>query len=138
PLFLERQEARGRTESFAVVVQRQILHVQADGAGRRLLVHNDRDGAALDAFAETDSASACQARVRESLQHGAIISSLALDWKSQWRWARYDAISGPASRAGGLLGAPGASSRGEPLFRARTGLWWRFPSVSSQCCRRAR
>jgi hypothetical protein len=36
---------------------------------RRLLVHDDRDGAALDAFAEADAASACEACVRESLQH---------------------------------------------------------------------
>ena len=73
-LFLEREEAGWRAERFAVVEYGQVLNVQAEAAPGRLHVHDDRDGAAFDAFTEAYTASAGEARVCESLQHARIIS----------------------------------------------------------------
>src|SRR3954453_1324520 len=75
--FFRRAEARGRTERFAVVEQRQIAHVKRQRARGGLLVDDDGDGTAFDAVAEGDAASAGEPTVREPLQHFRIIISRA-------------------------------------------------------------
>src|SRR5436190_16572217 len=71
--FFRRAEARGRTERFAVVEQRQIAHVKRQRARGGLLVDDHGDGTAFDALAEGDAASAGEPTVREPLQHFRII-----------------------------------------------------------------
>ena len=80
PSFLLRRSLLPRTEENASADEALRdsrtpagANVQAEAASGRLHVHNDRDGAAFDAFAEADSATACEACVRESLQHAGII-----------------------------------------------------------------
>src|SRR2546430_7274701 len=41
--FLGRSESRRCAQRFAVIVERQIAHVQRDGAGRRLLVDRSEE-----------------------------------------------------------------------------------------------
>ena len=72
--FFGRAETGGRAECFAVVVERQVAHVERQRAGRRLLVDDHGHRAAFDAFTEGDAAAAGESRVRESLQHPSIIS----------------------------------------------------------------
>ena len=67
--FFGRAQAGRRAERFAVVEQRQIAHVQRQHAARRLLVDDDGDRTAFDAFAEGDAATAGESCVRESFQH---------------------------------------------------------------------
>ena len=74
------QQPRRRAERFAVVEERKIAHVQRQRAARALLVDDDGYGASFDAFAETNAATACEARVREPFQHPeAIILQERLD-----------------------------------------------------------
>src|SRR4029079_19040382 len=54
--FFGRAQASRRAERFALVEQRQITHVQQQHAARRLLVDNDSDRTAFDAFAEGNAA----------------------------------------------------------------------------------
>ena len=67
--FFRRAEAGGRPQSLPVVVHREVAHVQRQRTRGRLLVDDDRDGAAFDALAKRDLTAAGQPRVRESLQH---------------------------------------------------------------------
>ena len=74
--FLWRAEPRRGSKRLAVVEEREIAHVERLRAGRRLLVDNDGDRTALDAFAKGDTASTGEPRVRESFQHLPVIISL--------------------------------------------------------------
>src|SRR5687768_7647564 len=74
-LFLGGAKTRRRTQRFAVVVERQVAHVERQRARRRLRVDDHRDRTSLDALAERDAAATGQACVRESLQHSAVIIS---------------------------------------------------------------
>src|SRR5580704_13791102 len=84
--FLGRSKPGGRAERFTVIENRQIAHVQRQDTSRRLLIHDNRHGTALDAVAKHDAAAAGKARVRESLQHlAAIIPWCRVIWRSSRR-----------------------------------------------------
>ena len=67
--LLRGAEARRRTQRLAVVVDRQIAHVQRHHAGDALLVDDDGHRAALDALTERDSATAGESGVGEAFEH---------------------------------------------------------------------
>src|SRR5262245_24602413 len=50
--FFGGTEARGRPKRFAIVVEREIAHVEERAASWRLLVDHDGDGASFDAVAK--------------------------------------------------------------------------------------
>src|SRR5215472_11731752 len=61
--FFRRTKPGGRTQRLAVVVQRQVAHMQLKRACRRLRLDNNGDRAAFDAVAERDNTSAGEPRV---------------------------------------------------------------------------
>ena len=78
-LFGGQQPSR-RTERFAVVEDWKIAHVERQRAARALLVDDDGYRTSFDAFAKTNAAAACEARVCEPFQHPeAIILQERLD-----------------------------------------------------------
>jgi len=75
PFFFElavnqRPETRRRTERLAIVVQRQIRHMQRIAAAWRRQVDHDRDWTPRRPFAKRESASAGETRVLKAFQHG--------------------------------------------------------------------
>jgi hypothetical protein len=73
--FFGRAQTRRRAQRLAVVEQRQIAHVERQHAPRRLLVDDDGDRAAFDAFTEGNAAAAGESRVGKAFQHRAQIIS---------------------------------------------------------------
>ncbi len=73
-LFFFRWAKPGRRpQCLAMVVERQIAHVQRERAARRLLVDDDGDRTPFDAFAKSDAAAASEPGVGEPFQHPGFI-----------------------------------------------------------------
>ena len=69
-LFLDRRtEASGRAEGFAVIVERKTGHVDGLRAPGGLVLDDDGDRTAFNAFTERQTAPAGETRVREPFQH---------------------------------------------------------------------
>jgi len=67
--FFTRTEPGGWAQRFAIIEDGQIAHVQRKSTRRRFLIDDDRDRAALDAFAKRDATTARKTSVCKTLQH---------------------------------------------------------------------
>ena len=67
--FFTRPEPGGWAQRFAIIEDGQIAHVQRKSTRRRFLIDDDRNRAALDAFAECDATTARKTGVCKTFQH---------------------------------------------------------------------
>ena len=73
--FFTRSEPGGWAQRFAIIEDGQIAHVQRKSTRRRFLIDDDRDRAALDAFAKRDATTARKTGVCKTFQHSTWIIS---------------------------------------------------------------